>query len=88
MSREVADSLFKPFFTTKAKGMGLGLSVCKQVVGYHGGEIWAESSEGKGTVFYIKIPSEERVNAEAGEAETVECATPTQAEQITSGREQ
>jgi len=80
MSREVADSLFKPFFTTKAKGMGLGLSVCKQVVGYHGGEIWAESSEGKGTVFYIKIPSEERVSVEAGEAETVEHATPTQAE--------
>ena len=79
MSREVADSLFKPFFTTKAKGMGLGLSVCKQVVGYHGGEIWAESSEGKGTVFYIKVPSEERVNVEAGEAETVEYATLTQA---------
>ncbi|OGD58987.1 hypothetical protein A3K78_10795 [Candidatus Bathyarchaeota archaeon RBG_13_52_12] len=79
MSREVADSLFKPFFTTKAKGMGLGLSVCKQVVGYHGGEIWAESGEGKGTVFYIKIPSEERVNVEAGEAETVEQAALTQA---------
>lgn len=80
MSREVADSLFKPFFTTKAKGMGLGLSVCKQVVGYHGGEIWAESSEGKGTVFYIKVPSGEIVNVEAGEAEAVEQATVTQAE--------
>jgi signal transduction histidine kinase len=54
---EILDKMFTPFYTTKAKGMGLGLSVCKKVVESHGGEISVESSTGEGTVFYLKIPS-------------------------------
>jgi len=80
ISKEEIDNLFTPFFTTKAKGMGLGLSVCKQVVEYHGGEIRVESCEGKGTVFYIKIPSKDRVNVQTVEAETIEYATLAQAQ--------
>jgi signal transduction histidine kinase len=80
ISKEVVENLFTPFFTTKAKGMGLGLSVCKQVVEYHRGEIRVESREGEGTVFYIKIPSKDGVNVQTVEAETMEHATLEQAQ--------
>jgi len=48
--------LFKPFHTTKPRGMGLGLAYCKQVVEAHGGIITAESKVGEGTTFIIRIP--------------------------------
>lgn len=56
MSREVLDNLFKPFFTTKPKGMGLGLCIVKRFVEEHGGEVYVESELGKGTKFTIEIP--------------------------------
>ena len=45
-----------PLFTTKAKGMGLGLAICKRMIEAHGGTISVESKVGKGTIFTIKIP--------------------------------
>ncbi|MDQ0217450.1 GAF domain-containing protein [Peribacillus cavernae] len=42
-------------YSTEA-GHGLGLSICKEIITYHKGEIWAESEEGKGTSFYIRLP--------------------------------
>jgi signal transduction histidine kinase len=51
--------LFDPFFTTKepGKGTGLGLSVSRTIVESAGGEIWAESGEGKGATFHVVIPA-------------------------------
>ncbi|MEW6375409.1 MAG: ATP-binding protein [Thermodesulfobacteriota bacterium] len=48
--------LFKPFMTTKEKGMGLGLYFCKEVIDAHGGKIEVESQMDKGSTFTIKIP--------------------------------
>jgi signal transduction histidine kinase len=48
--------IFTPLFTTKAKGQGFGLAVCKKLVEAHNGEITFESKAGKGTVFKIKLP--------------------------------
>jgi signal transduction histidine kinase len=48
--------LFQPLFTTKAKGMGFGLSICKRIVDAHGGKIVVESKVGKGTTFNIYLP--------------------------------
>jgi putative PEP-CTERM system histidine kinase len=49
--------LFKPFRTTKEKGLGIGLYQCKQIVEAHGGRIEVVSREGRGTVFTVVLPA-------------------------------
>ncbi len=53
---EEMQNLFKPFHTTKRKGLGLGLAYCKRAVEVHGGSITVESKAGVGTTFTVKIP--------------------------------
>jgi len=53
---ENLEKIFRPLFTTKAKGQGFGLAVCKRIVEAHGGHILVESTVGKGSSFIIKIP--------------------------------
>jgi signal transduction histidine kinase len=53
---DVKKNLFKPFYTTKRWGTGLGLTICKQVAEAHGGTISVESEVGKGSTFTMKIP--------------------------------
>ncbi len=55
---EILDKIFDPFFSTKKDtGTGLGLSIAKDIVKRHGGEIWAESSLGKGSSFFVRLPA-------------------------------
>ena len=56
ISAEVATQLFNPFFTTKAEGMGLGLSLCRTVVEQHGGHLEFDSPSSRGTVFRFTLP--------------------------------
>lgn len=48
--------LFSPFSSTKPGGMGIGLSVCREIVEAHGGKIWADSVAAGGTVFSFTLP--------------------------------
>ncbi len=54
---EVAQQLFTPFFTTKAEGMGLGLSLCRTVIEQHGGTLAFEANPPQGTVFSFTLPA-------------------------------
>lgn len=54
---DVATQLFNPFFTTKAEGMGLGLSLCRTVIEQHGGHLAFETHAPKGTVFRFTLPA-------------------------------
>jgi two-component system sensor kinase FixL len=55
LAPEVARQLFQPFVTTKRKGMGLGLSICRTIVEAHGGKIWVDSPPGGGTIFHFTL---------------------------------
>jgi len=55
LAPEVASQLFQPFVTTKRKGMGLGLSICRTIVESHGGKIWVDTRPEGGTIFRFTL---------------------------------
>jgi PAS domain S-box-containing protein len=59
------DRLFEAFYTTKAGGMGVGLSVSRSIVERHDGRIWAEPNEGPGSSFFFSIPCRPGSSADA-----------------------
>ena len=57
---KVAKQLFKPFYTTKTSGMGLGLPICKSIIEAHNGKLTAASHKPRGAVFRIELPRHRR----------------------------
>jgi two-component system nitrogen regulation sensor histidine kinase NtrY len=55
MTEEVMNNIFIPFFSTKKNGSGIGLSLCKQIMMLHKGNITVQSVEGKGSVFSLQF---------------------------------
>lgn len=64
ISQENINKLWKPLFTTKTKGIGLGLVICKRFIEAHNGTITVTSEEGKGTTFTITLPTISEYNIE------------------------
>jgi C4-dicarboxylate-specific signal transduction histidine kinase len=50
------ERVFDAFYTTKSRGMGMGLSICRSIIDAHGGRLWAEANEPRGTIFQFTLP--------------------------------
>jgi len=74
--RDALARIFTPFFTTKAvgKGMGLGLTITRQVIKQHGGTLEVDSTPGQGTTFTIRIPLASEIGLDDGEGSALEQA--------------
>jgi signal transduction histidine kinase len=56
IDRRKSDEIFEAFFTTKAKGMGLGLAICRMIIERHGGQLCVSSASPHGAVFQLTLP--------------------------------
>jgi C4-dicarboxylate-specific signal transduction histidine kinase len=56
IDQAIRDNIFKPLFTTKASGMGMGLSICRSIIEAHGGKLWAAPAVPYGTDFRFIVP--------------------------------
>ena len=54
---ESADRLFEAFYTTKANGMGIGLTICRSIIEAHGGKLWARANVPRGAIFQFTLPA-------------------------------
>ena len=50
------DRIFNPMFTTKAHGMGMGLSICRSIIEAHEGQLWVTADKGRGAIFHFTVP--------------------------------
>jgi PAS domain S-box-containing protein len=53
------ERVFEAFYTTKSSGVGMGLSICRSIIGAHGGRLWATVKEPRGAAFQFTLPSAE-----------------------------
>ena len=56
-----AERMFDPFYTTKAGGMGMGLSICRSIIDSYGGRLWASSAQSNGALVQFTLPTEDSV---------------------------
>ncbi|MFC4278850.1 ATP-binding protein [Achromobacter aloeverae] len=66
-SGDVLQSIFKPYFTSKREGLGLGLWISLSIVEKHGGRIWAEHNQGQGAAIFFTVPSMGAISPSAAE---------------------
>jgi hypothetical protein len=54
---EHLERVFKSFYTTKPRGTGMGLSICRSIIDAHGGRLWAEANKPRGAIFQFTLPA-------------------------------
>ncbi|MFM0168473.1 ATP-binding protein [Paraburkholderia sediminicola] len=57
LTADKLDKIFKPFFTSKPQGLGLGLSISRSIIDMHRGRLWAENNDDRGATFYVALPA-------------------------------
>jgi signal transduction histidine kinase len=57
---ERIERVFDAFYTTKADGVGMGLSICRSIIDAHGGRLWADANEPRGAAFQFTLPGSKR----------------------------
>jgi signal transduction histidine kinase len=57
-ARKDVDRIFNPLFTTKSKGMGMGLAICRSIIEAHDGRIWVAPNKSQGAVFHLILPAQ------------------------------
>lgn len=57
VAQEAVEEVFRPFFTTKRRGMGMGLAICRSTIEAHGGQMWVSGHTEPGAAFHIRIPA-------------------------------
>ncbi|ANB72360.1 hypothetical protein AYM40_08295 [Paraburkholderia phytofirmans OLGA172] len=57
LTADKLDKIFKPFFTSKPQGLGLGLSISRSIIDMHRGRLWAENNTDRGATFYVTLPA-------------------------------
>jgi C4-dicarboxylate-specific signal transduction histidine kinase len=56
LDKKTMERMFEAFFTTKSKGMGMGLAICHSIIETHGGRLWAGANEPRGAAFQFTLP--------------------------------
>jgi two-component system, LuxR family, sensor kinase FixL len=59
LSGDKLDKIFRPFYTTKRDGLGMGLTISRSIIDAHGGRLWVENNPDRGATFYCTLPVSE-----------------------------
>ena len=62
------DRVFTAMFTTKSRGMGMGLAICRTIIESHGGRIWVTAAHPRGAIFHFELPIGPEGQASASES--------------------
>jgi signal transduction histidine kinase len=57
IDHENIERVFEAFYASKSSGVGMGLSICRSIIDAHGGRLWAEAHEPRGTIFQFTLPA-------------------------------